>query len=45
MDKNYDKLKQSLILLGVAVVLMAVAGIIEVYVTVPFANFIFSFFG
>ena len=42
---NYDKLKQSLVLLGVAVILMAIAGVIEVYLTVPIANFILSIFG
>ena len=30
LEKNYDKLKQSLVLLGVAVILMAIAGVIEV---------------
>ncbi|WP_299526075.1 stage II sporulation protein M [uncultured Methanobrevibacter sp.] len=45
IDKNYVKLKQSLILLGIAVVLMAIAGVVEVYITVPFANFILSIFG
>ena len=45
IEKNYDKLKQSLVLLGVAVILMAIAGVIEVYLTVPIANFILSIFG
>ena len=45
LEKNYDKLKQSLVLLGVAVILMAIAGVIEVYLTVPIANFILSIFG
>ena len=45
IEKNYDKLKQSLILLGVAVILMAIAGVIEVYLTVPIARFILSIFG
>ena len=45
LEKNYDKLKQSLILLGAAVILMAIAGVIEVYLTVPIANFILSIFG
>ena len=45
IEKNYDKLKQSLILLGVAVILMAIAGVIEVYLTVPIARFVLSIFG
>ena len=45
LEKNYDKLKQSLILLGAAVILMAIAGVIEVYLTVPIANVILSIFG
>ena len=45
LEKNHDKLKQSLVLLGVAVILMAIAGVIEVYLTVPIANFILSIFG
>lgn len=45
IDKNYVKLKQSLILLGVAVILMAIAGVIEVYLTVPIARFVLSIFG
>ena len=40
--ESYDKLKQSLILLAVAVVLMIIAGIVEVYLTVPIANYIFQ---
>ena len=43
LDESYDKLKQSLILLAVAVVLMIIAGIVEVYCTVPIANYIFQF--
>ncbi len=45
IEKSYDKLKQSLILLGLAVVLMAIAGVIEVYLTVPIARFILLIFG
>lgn len=40
--ENYDKLKQSLILFTIAVVLMVIAGIIETYLTVHIAEFILS---
>lgn len=39
---NFDKLKQSLILLAVASILMVIAGIFEVYLTIPIAEFIYS---
>ena len=42
-SQNYAKLKQAVILLIVASVLMAVAGFVEVYLTVPIADFIMSF--
>ncbi len=37
---NFNKLKQAVIIFSVAVVLMAIAGFIEVYITIPLANFI-----
>lgn len=37
---NFDKLKQALILLMISVILMVVAGIIEVYITMPLADYI-----
>lgn len=40
--ENFDKLKQSLILFAIAVVLMVIAGIIEAYFTVHIAQFILS---
>ena len=40
--ENFDKLKQAIILLMVATVLMIIAGIFEVYLTIPIANFIIS---
>ena len=45
LEYNSNKLKESLILLGVAVILMAIAGFIEVYLTLPIANFVLSIFG
>ena len=40
--ENFDKLKQAIILLMVATVLMIIAGIFEVYLTIPIASFIIS---
>ena len=40
--ENFDKLKQSIMLLLVATVLMIIAGIFEVYLTLPIANFILT---
>lgn len=37
---NFDKFKQAVLLLLVATVLMIIAGIIEVYLTIPIAEFI-----
>jgi uncharacterized membrane protein SpoIIM required for sporulation len=39
---SFDKLKQAVILLAVASILMAIAGFIEVYLTLPIAEWIFS---
>ena len=41
-DENFDKLLQAFILLAVASILMAVAGIFEVYVTLPLGRFLLS---
>ena len=38
--ENFDKLKQALIIFAVAAILMVVAGFVEVYLTVPIANYI-----
>lgn len=38
---SYDKLKQAIILLMVAVVLMAIAGFVEVYLTLPIEEFLY----
>ena len=43
-DKNFDKLLQAFILLALASVLMIIAGIIEAYITLPLAEFLFSLF-
>ena len=40
--ENFDKLMQAFILLAIAAMLMAVAGIIEVYVTLPLGRFLLS---
>lgn len=45
IEKNFDKLKESLILLGVSIILMIIAGIIEVYITIGLAQMFFSIFG
>lgn len=39
---SYDKLKQAIILLIVASVLMAIAGFVEAYLTLPIAEFLYS---
>lgn len=43
--ENFDKLKQAIILLMIASILMIIAGIVEVYFTVPIADFVTSVFG
>lgn len=42
INENFYKLKQSLILLGVSIFLMVIAGLIEVYVTIGLSNWILS---
>lgn len=42
---NFDKLKQAIVLLAVSAILMIIAGFIEVYLTLPIAEFITSRFG
>lgn len=42
-DLSFDKLKQALLLLFISSILMAIAGFIEVYLTLPIADFIFQF--
>ena len=44
-DASYIKLKQALIIFAVSVVLMIIAGFIEVYLTVPIANYVLSILG
>lgn len=39
-EENFDKLKQALIIFAVSVVLMVIAGFVEVYLTIPIANYI-----
>ena len=41
-DAGYVKLKQALILLIIASVLMAIAGFVEAYLTLPIAKFLYS---
>ena len=43
--ESYDKLKQAVILLIIASILMAIAGFIEVYLTIPIARLIVSMLG
>ena len=43
--ENFDKLKQALIIFAVAAILMVIAGIVEVYLTIPIANYILSIVG
>lgn len=40
--ENFDKLKQAILLLLVSAILMIIAGVIEVYLTIPIADFITS---
>ena len=44
-DESFDKLKQALILLAVASVLMAIAGFVEAYLTIPLADYLISMLG
>ena len=44
-DESYVKLKQALIIFAVSVVLMIIAGFVEVYLTVPIANYVLSILG
>ncbi len=39
---NINKLKQSIIIFSIAVILMIIAGFIEVYITIPLANLILN---
>lgn len=43
-SESFDKLKQAFILFAIASILMAIAGFIEVYLTIPIANLIVSIF-
>ncbi len=43
--ENCDKLKQALIIFAIAVILMIIAGFVEVYLTIPIANYIVSTLG
>lgn len=42
-DSSYIKLKQACIIFAVSVILMAVAGFVEAYLTLPIARFVLSF--
>ena len=41
-NENFGKLKQALIIFAVAAILMVIAGFVEVYLTIPIANYIVS---
>ena len=43
-DLSFDKLKQALLLLFISSILMVIAGFIEVYLTLPIAEFLLQFF-
>jgi uncharacterized membrane protein SpoIIM required for sporulation len=44
-DESYIKLKQALIIFAISVILMAIAGFVEVYLTIPFAKYVLSIVG
>lgn len=44
-NASFDKLKQAIILLIIASILMAIAGVVEAYFTIPIAKFILSVLG
>lgn len=44
-DESYVKLKQAVIIFAVSVVLMIIAGFVEVYLTIPIANYLLSILG
>lgn len=44
-DESYIKLKQALIIFAISLILMVIAGFIEVYLTIPIANFVLSILG
>ena len=41
-NQNFDKLKEAVIILAISCILMVIAGIFEVYITIPFAKFVLS---
>ena len=43
-NASSDKLKQAVILLAIASILMAIAGFIEAYLTLPIAEWTYSIF-
>ena len=44
-DESYIKLKQALIIFAVSLILMIIAGFVEVYLTVPIAKYVLSILG
>ncbi|WP_407413437.1 stage II sporulation protein M [Methanobrevibacter sp.] len=44
-DESYIKLKQALIIFAISLVLMIIAGFVEVYLTVPIAKYVISILG
>ena len=44
-NASFDKLKQAIILFVIASVLMAIAGVVEAYLTLPIAKFILTILG
>ncbi len=41
-DESSDKLKQALIIFGISIILMVIAGIFETYLTIPIAQYLIS---
>ena len=41
-NQNFDKLKEAVIILAISCILMVIAVIFEVYITIPFAEFVLS---
>lgn len=42
-NQNFDKLKEAFIIFSISCLLMFIAGIFEVYITIPFVEFVLSF--
>lgn len=42
VEESFDKLKQALIIFGISIILMIIAGIFETYLTIPIAEYVIS---